>query len=110
MLKWLRVFIGLSPRGYEYSVENSNSDKKPRGEADWFSLALGAAWEGNKATYPKEVGTWPPVWKLQIGILFPPLSLCSHRETALGLRIAPVNGEKRPMCECFNNTSKPLSL
>jgi hypothetical protein len=85
-------------------------DKKPRGEADRFSLTLGAAWEETRQHIPKRLPPGHLCGNLQIGILFPPLSLCSHRGTALGLRIAPVNGEKRPMCECFNNASKPLSI
>ena len=68
-------------------------DKKPRGEADRIFRNGGRNMGGNKATHPKGVATCPP-GNLQI-ILFPPLSLCSHRGTALRLRIAPGNwGEK----------------
>jgi hypothetical protein len=84
-------------------------DKKPRGE-DRISLTLGAAWEETRQHIPKGLPPGHLCGNSYMGILFPPLSLCSHRRTALGLRIAPVNGEKRPMCECFNIASKPLSI
>ena len=82
-------------------------DKKPRGEADRCCERWAQHGRKQGSISPKGLRPCPP-GNLRI-ILFPPLSLCSHRGTALGLRIAPGNwGEKAKVRE-FNIASKPLA-
>jgi hypothetical protein len=66
---------------------------------------------GNKATYPKGVATWPPVWKFIDRYSIPSLVILFTPRNGVGIENrVPVDGEKRPMCECFNIASKPLSI
>ena len=82
-------------------------DKKPRGEADRCCERWAQHGRKQGSISPKGLRPCPP-GNLRI-ILFPPLSLCSHRGTALELRIAPGNwGEKAKVRE-FNIASKPLA-
>jgi hypothetical protein len=104
-----QAFVGLASRLQIQGVEISNSARqKPRGESGSIFTNVWHSMGGKKGNISQR--DCHLCGNLQIGILFPPLSLCSHPGTALGLRIAPVNGEKRPMCECFNIASKPLSV
>ncbi|KAI0278233.1 hypothetical protein BGY98DRAFT_1176702 [Russula aff. rugulosa BPL654] len=70
---------GLHPVSCKFQIPR---DKKPRGEADRFSLMLGAAWEETRQHIPKGL---PPEWKFADRYSIPPLVIVFTPRHGVGI-------------------------